>query len=309
MKKLFLLMLAVCGSMWAAVAEETAEAAKSMAVPTVAVLNFEARDRQADNLSSGKSVAELLSIALMESGCAEIVERAELDKALEELHLSAVGLTSKDSQVELGKLVGAKILITGSLFKSGNKNFMVAKVIGTETSRVLGASVNSDADFTEMVPQLAEKLTQILSTQSGRLLPKEESVSSVYASLAETVKGNNRKVYVQIKEDIMITVPDPAAETELKKLLLQLGFEVVPNQQQADFMVKGEALATEGGTFNKFICAAGRVELSVYGKDGKLLATGAEKETLAGGTYVIAAKDALGQAALRLAKELFVVMK
>jgi len=49
--------------------------------------------------------------------------------------------------------------------------------------------------------------------------------------------------------------------------------------------------------------------MSIYDQKKKLLAAGAVKETLAGVTYVIAAKDAIGQATLRLAAELFPVMK
>ena len=104
-------------------------------------------------------------------------------------------------------------------------------------------------------------------------------------------------------------VPDPAAETELKKLMLALGFEVVANRSDADFAIVGEALAANAGTFRNFTSASARIELSVYNKKDQLLSTGAVRETLAGGSYVIAAKEALAQAALRVAGEVCGVMK
>lgn len=297
-----LVILTVCG----VYAEEKAQ---SQTVPTVAVLPFEARERSAANADMGKSVAELLNVALMESGCAELVERAELDKALNELHLSAIGLTDKSSQVKLGRFIGAKILITGSLFKAGDKNFIVVKVIGTETSRVLGASVNGTDDFTVMVPKLTPKVAAILEKQCAKLLPKTESIASVASDLNASVRGSSRKVFVRVREDINISAPDPASETELKKLLLSLGFQVIENSNDADFIVRGEAVAANAGNYHKFTSAAARVELSIYGKGKKLLASGAAKETLAGATYIIAAKDAIAQATLRLAGELFGAMK
>lgn len=297
-----LALLTVCG----VYAEEKAQ---SQIVPTVAVLPFEARERSAANAHMGKSVAELLNVALMESGCAELVERAELDKALNELHLSAIGLTDKSSQVKLGRFIGAKILITGSLFKAGDKNFIVVKVIGTETSRVLGASVNGTDDFTVMVPKLTPKVAAILEKQCAKLLPKTESIASVASDLNASVKGGSRKVFVSVREDINVSAPDPAAETELKKLLLSLGFQVIENSNDADFTVRGEALAANAGNYQKFTSAAARVELSIYDKGKNLLASGAAKETLAGSTYIIAAKDAIAQATLRLAGELFGAMK
>ena len=278
-------------------------------VPTVAVLPFESRDRQAASTDTGKSVAELLNIALMESGNADMVERAELDAALNELQLSAVGLTSKESQVKLGRFIGAKILITGSLFKSGSKNFVIVKIIGAETSRVLGASASGTENFTELVPMLAPKVSAILEKQSAKLLPKEQNQDTVLAQLKKVVQGKQHKVFVQVKEDIAVTVPDPAAETELKKLLLALDFQVVNTRNEADYAVIGEAIASNAGNYHKFTSAAARLELSIYNKNKKLLATGATRETLAGVSYPIAAKEAIAQTALKLAGDFFPVMK
>ena len=274
-------------------------------MPTVAVLPFESRDRQAASTDMGKSVAELLNIALMESGNADMVERAELDAALNELQLSAVGLTSKESQVKLGRFIGAKILITGSLCKSGSKNFVIVKIIGTETSRVLGASASGTEDFTSLVPMLAPKVSAILEKQSAKLLPKEQNKEEVLSRLKKVVQGKQRKVFVKVKEDIALSVPDPAAETELEKLLLALDFQVVNTQNEADYAVIG----ANAGNYHKFTSAAARLELSIYNKDKKLLATGAARETLAGGTYIIAAKEAIAQTALKLAGDFFPVMK
>ena len=284
-------------------------AGEVVVVPTVAVLPFESRDRQAASTDMGKSVAELLNIALMESGNADMVERAELDAALNELQLSATGLTSKESQVKLGRFIGAKILITGSLFKSGSKNFVIVKIIGTETSRVLGASASGTEDFTSLVPMLAPKVSAILEKQSAKLLPKEQNKEDVLSRLKKIVQGKQRKVFVKVKEDIAVSVPDPAAETELKKLLLALDFQVVNTRNEADYAVIGEAIAANAGNYHKFTSAAARLELSVYNKDKKLLATGAARETLAGASYPIAAKEAIAQTALKLAGEFFPVMK
>ena len=283
--------------------------AESVQVPTVAVLPFEARSRTGAQNTDGKSIAELLGIALLEQGCAELVERAELDKALNELQLSAIGLTDKSSQLKLGKLVGAKIIITGSMFKSGGKNYLVAKIIGTETSRVMGCSVSGTDDFGGMTSELAPKIAAVLGQQSGKLLPQTKNVKSVFDLLQSTVKGRQRKVFVAVKENIAVSVPEPAAETELKKLLLQLGFNVVDSADNADYVIRGEALASQAGNYHKFTSASARVELSVFDGRRKLLATGAAKETLAGATYVSAAKDAISQAALILASELFGVLK
>jgi len=286
-----------------------ASGGESQFVPVVAVLPFESRGRQVEQDKTGKSVSELVFVHLLESGVVNLVERAELDKALEELHLSAVGLVSSDTQLKLGKLIGAKILISGSLFETSGKKYAVAKLIGTETSRVLGCSVSGKGDFPEFAPELAGKIVALLQKDGDKLLPKKATLFSTADRLAE-VKGRQRQVFLKVSEDPGLPVPDPAAEIELKKLLLALDFQVVEQRQEAEFAIICEALASNAGQFQKFSSAAARVELSVYRVKGdELLAAGASKETVAGATYIIAAKDAIGQATLRLAAELLTCLK
>lgn len=282
--------------------EETEEIIEeSQFVPTVAVLHFETRSRAAEMDKVGKSISELLFMELLESESIDLVERAELNAALDELHLSATGMTARDSQVKLGQLVGAKILITGSVFESEKKRYAVAKIIGTETGRVKGCSVSGTGEYLDLVPDLAKKVREVLQKDAARLLPRKASVFSV-ADRLEKLNGNGRKVYLEVKEDIQQSIADPAAMTSLKKLLLSLDFEVVADRSDADFAVICEAVASNAGQYYKFSSAQARVEISVYQvKDNKLLASGARKETVAGATYVIAAKDAINQATLKLA--------
>ena len=297
--QIVLLVFLLCVGIWSL--GQDAVVAESLLVPTAAVLNFEARSRQASNDNVGKSMGELLFVKLLESGCVDLVERAELDKALDELHLSAVGMTSQESQVKLGQFIGAKILITGSIFEAGQKRYAVAKIIGTETSRVKGCSVSGTGDYLELVPALAEKVQAVLENDVAKLLPRKATVFSVADSLA-AIKGNGRKVYLEVKEDIQQSVPDPASEIALKKTLLALDFQVVNVRSEAEFAIVCEAVASNAGQYHKFSSAQARVELSVYQVKGeKLIATGARKETLAGATYIVAAKDAITQATLVLA--------
>ena len=286
----------------------TAPADASNFVPVVAVLPFDGRGRQAELEKTGKSVADLVFVKLLEDNV-NLVERADLDKALDELHLSAVGLVSPDSQLQLGRLVGAKILITGSLFEAGGKKYAVAKIIGAETSRVLGCSVNGRDDYVDLAPELAAKVAKVLEKDVDKLLPAKMTARSALDKLSE-VQGNRRPVYLSISEDIQVSAPDPASEIELKKLLLGLGFEVVGSRSEAAFALICEAVASNAGQYQKFSSASARVELSIYsGKDNQLLASGSAKETVASATYIIAAKDAIAQATLRLAGQLLTCMR
>lgn len=288
---------------------DAAEAEELLFTHPVAVLPFEGRGREFSEDGTGKSVAELVSVGLMEAGV-NTVERAELEKVISELNLSAVGLVDKETQTKIGRMTGAKILITGSVFKSGAKTFIVAKVIGTETSKVAGASVNGQKEPADLVPALNQKVASLLAKRGEKLLPAPVTEKSALELLAKTVQGNKRKVYVEIPENISVSIPDPAAKTAVEKLLLALGFELCENSVKADFAVTGEAFAVNGGAFSKFVNATGRIEMKIRDvKTDKILATGSQTVRVAGTAYQIAAKDALEEAALRLAVELFPTMK
>ena len=255
-------LLAFCGVNVSAQEEE------SVLVPTAAVLAFENRNRSAVNEELGRSVSELLMIELMARDTADFVERAEIDKVMDELHLSAAGLVDKDSQVKIGRLVGARVLITGSVFKSKDKNFLIAKIIGVETGRVYGCSVNSTGEPLDMISDLADKVDEKLREKLTEILPRERNTTEVYRKLLEQeVEGAGRKVYVSVKEDISMPVVDPAVETELKKLLIKLGFEVVDRPGVADFVITGEGLATQSGSFKQLFSATARLELTIKAGD------------------------------------------
>jgi hypothetical protein len=278
-------------------------APESLVVPTAAVLPFDTRKRDAEYNKAGKTVAELLFVKLLESGAVDLVERAELDKALDELHLSAVGMAAPEARLEVGPSGGAKLLITGSVFEVGEQKYAVAKVIGTETSRVLGCSVTGTGEFADLVPPLAEKVVAILTKDAARLLPRKATVFSA-ADRLSAIQGKGRKVHLTIKETIQSQSPDPAAAIALQKLLLALDFQVVQKRADADFAITCEAIASPAGSYQKFSSAAARVELSVTRvKDNRLLSANARKETIAGATYLIAAKDAIQQATLKLAAD------
>ena len=56
-----------------------------------------------------------------------------------EINLS--GAVNPDQAIQVGQLTGAKVIVTGSVVQVESNLYLVAKIIGTETTRVLGASI------------------------------------------------------------------------------------------------------------------------------------------------------------------------
>ena len=117
--------------------------AKAPAGLTVAILDFTASDPATPNL--GSEVAAALSAMLSGESGVTLVERQSLAQTLREHELNLTGLVNDEQAVKVGKLVGAKIMVTGRAFRLGKDLFITAKLIGTETSLVEGVMVKDAA--------------------------------------------------------------------------------------------------------------------------------------------------------------------
>src|ERR1051325_3295218 len=110
---------------------------------TVAVFDFESREDAVRDL--GPKVSALITALLSAEPRLITVERAELEKVLGEQELGLSGTVAPETAAKVGHLTGAKVLVTGRVFRADKELVIVAKIIGTETSRVYGELVKGQA--------------------------------------------------------------------------------------------------------------------------------------------------------------------
>ena len=68
------------------------------------------------------------------------IERDDLQKIIEEQKLQLTGLTDLDKAVEVGKIMGAEMLITGELFETNECYELYVKLLNVETAEVLSVT-------------------------------------------------------------------------------------------------------------------------------------------------------------------------
>ena len=88
-------------------------------VLTVAVFDFESKDEAVRDL--GPKVATLVNANLSAEPQIITVERAELEKVLGEQELGLSGTVYPDTAAKVGQLTGAKVLVTGRVFKADDR--------------------------------------------------------------------------------------------------------------------------------------------------------------------------------------------
>ena len=127
----------------------------------IAVLDLETD--QKDLGPAAKQITELLIAGLSISPELILVERQRLGEALSELELGISGTVNPDTAARLGRLIGAKALVTGRVFPTGDNLLVIARVIGTETGRVYAESATVAAH--EPAGTLADMLVAKLSAR------------------------------------------------------------------------------------------------------------------------------------------------
>ena len=286
-------------------------AADAPQVYPAAILPFQERGREVKDL--GRKVSDLLFADLVTSSSILLVDREDLDTVLKEQELNLSGMVNPQQATKVGQLTGAKLLITGSVLQIDNTVYLVAKVIGTETSRVLGTSVkgNANGDLGDLAQQLAEKIGALVEKQSGELVAKPVARADRIAKLnKEMGKAKRPVVQVRIPEShIGQATIDPAAETEVVLFCKETGFEVLDAKQRgnnkADVLLQGEAFSEFATRHGNLISVKARLELKAIDRSsGKVLAVDRQTSVAVDLTEHIAAKTALQQAGAAVAERL-----
>lgn len=278
-------------------------------VYSVAVFDFESKDESVRDL--GNKAATLVNAGLSADPNIVTVEREELAKVVGEQELGLSGNVSADSAAKVGQLTGAKVLVTGRVFKADSDLIIVAKIIGVETSRVYGEIVKgrATASVADLSEELAKKISKTVADKGDTLVAKVETREERIKQIMSSLKDEKRpSVSVKIAERHFGTaVIDPAAETELSFLLQKAGFTLVDDKsdQKPDIEITGEAFSAFGMRKGNLISCRSRLEVKAQvRKSGKILAVDRQTSVAVDIAEQIAAKTALQNAADELAARL-----
>ncbi len=303
------ILTAVCLAACIALPAVSARAADT--VYPAAVFPFLERGNDVADL--GPQVSDLLFANLVANPEMYLVDREDLTKILKELELNLSGLADPTQSTRVGQLTGAKVLITGSVLQVDTKLYLVAKIIGTETSRVFGASVKGNVrdDLDTMVEQLAEQVAKTIADRAEELVARQISREDRLDALKETLGKTKRPtVQIEIEERHVgqVTI-DPAAETEITLFCTELGFDVIDpkegDERDADILLTGEGFSEFAARHGNLVSVKARLELkAVEAETGRVLAIDRQVAVEVDLTEQIAGKTALQSAAADIAERL-----
>lgn len=153
----------------------------------VAVLDFQSLLASEDY---GIAVAEILRTELVGLGDYTIIERGMLQQIIEEQSLQLSGAIDSETAVEIGKLTGAQLVVTGSIVKTGSVYTINARFVDVQTGIAkVGQNIRGQGEdeISNMVHQLALIITgKTVATEEVIAEPTSQATTPVPASEEST---------------------------------------------------------------------------------------------------------------------------
>ncbi len=114
--------------------------------------------------AEGKALSDRLRIETFKAGVFFVMERDKMTKILDEMEFQLSGCTSDECVVEVGRIVGVKKMIAGSVSKVGEIYSVSIRLIDVETSKIEGTAIEDIEGtlgmvLTQAVPSVARQIS------------------------------------------------------------------------------------------------------------------------------------------------------
>jgi class 3 adenylate cyclase/CHAT domain-containing protein/tetratricopeptide (TPR) repeat protein len=132
------------------------------------------------SLEEGKEqvIASGIIERIIERSRGQVVERAILDKLLEELKLSNTELVDNSTALSIGRIIAARLILSGRVVHAGPETQVSIRMIETETGEIIGA-VNEIFGSAVSSSTIADRLSALILERLDAAYPLRGKVSEV----------------------------------------------------------------------------------------------------------------------------------
>ncbi|MCK4773008.1 MAG: hypothetical protein KAT18_08805 [Candidatus Latescibacteria bacterium] len=176
---------------------------------TIAVMPFQnaTNDQSLDWLSMG--IPETIMADLSAVGGIVLIERIQLWRVMDEQALQLTGAVSDASAMEIGRLVGASLLVVGAFQRQGSMMRLTARFVEAESGSVMQTAkvtgrLNDIFDLQDkLVSELATGMNlSTASTKSARLVPELTKSIEAFQHFGQAALYQAQKNYQGVVEEL-----------------------------------------------------------------------------------------------------------
>ena len=109
----------------------------AQAPATVALSDFVVNSANPSFAYLGKGFAEIIAFEVKKAPQVKLVDREQRNKLLEEMEFSLSGLTDPSAQLEIGKLLSVRFLVSGSITDMGGPLLVSLSMVDVQTGVVV----------------------------------------------------------------------------------------------------------------------------------------------------------------------------
>lgn len=184
----------------------------------IAVLDFQLQGEEFDNKDMGNIVAEWFTTAMVREGRFDVIERRMLEKILGEQKLALSGVVDAESATQIGKLLGVKVIISGSVMKLKEITEINARIIDVESASIIAAeNVRSSATgrLQDLVVEMSEKIIKNFPLE-GYVVNRSGESLTIDLGLRTGVKKGMR--FIVYKEGQVIKHPKTGEVLDVERI-------------------------------------------------------------------------------------------
>lgn len=243
---------------------------------TLTVYDFTDTDRNAGNY--GAKVTALLTSDLNTETNLVMLERADLRKVLGEQATGLSGLVNSDTAAKIGRLTGAKVLVSGQVIRLERDHLIIiANIIGTETGRLYAARVEGPVqNLLDLTSDLSRQIADKIHDHAADFMVEANSHEEYLEGIVRSITGTNRpSVSLGLHYPRGPRFLSAPANTELGLILQKAGFTVVDqnSDRKPDLQITGVIKGGNGPRRGELFSSRAVLDARVQAREtGKILA-------------------------------------
>ena len=135
--------------------------------------------------SEARALTDRLRAGLFTVGKFDVMEREKMAALLSERKLTAAGVDSMKSIIEIGRTISVNGMVSGSIGRLGNKYLLNVRLVDVETGMILATATEECRCPLEDLPAAMDKVAQLLAGRENQV----EFIVQYY-DRSNTAKGN-----------------------------------------------------------------------------------------------------------------------